>query len=229
LDILNMGSSLAFFVGGLSPWRRAGLLPRVLICGIVHAVSPRDEFNRKLTELIGARVHHVEYWDVHNFGGASREWDFDDWHHAVMGVQIETSSGPVSLLWTNTFYDYGIEVFNEPITTFFVLSDEGPERWTVTNHPEWKLRTGHQVLAVDAHWERHEIGPARTSDGRIVEPARTVEIPLAIRLDFAAGPVWFVAGIPKEGDVFLGGDEVMVVFTSGAMLRLGFPAGSFSC
>lgn len=192
-------------------------------------MRPRDEFDRKTSELTGARLHHVEYWDVHNFGDTSREWDYGDWHHAVMGVQLKTHTGPVSVLWTNTFHSYGVEVFSEPITTFLALSDDGPECWTVTDHPEWKLRTGHQVLAVDTYWDQLELGPARTFDGRIVEPARTVEVPVAIRLDFAAGPVWFVAGIPKEGGAFLGGDEVMVVFTSEAMLRLGFPVGSFAC
>jgi hypothetical protein len=78
------------------------------------------------------------------------------------------------------------------------MGDEGPECWTVTDRPEWKLRTGHQILAVAAYWERLELGPARTSDGRIAEPARTVEVPVALRLDFAAGPVWLVAGIPTE-------------------------------
>lgn len=115
------------------------------------------------------------------------------------------------------------------LRNFLVLSDDGPECWAVTDHPEWGSRAGQQVLAVDTYWERLEVGAARSADGREGEPARTVELPVALRLDFAAGPVWFVAGIPtEEGGVVIPGDEIMVVFTSEAMLRFGFPAGSFT-
>ena len=52
--------------------------------------------------------------------------------------------------------------------------------------------------------------------GEVVEPARAVEVPTALRLDFNAGPVWFAAAIPlrptMEG-VFTEGDEIMVVFS----------------
>ncbi len=131
--------------------------------------------------------------------------------------------------WANTFHPYGVEVFSEPITNFLVLSDEGPERWTVTGSPEWRSRIGHPILAADTHWERLDFGSARDSTGRIVAPAETFELPVALRLDFAVGPVWFVVGIPTDdGGVFIPGDEIMVVFTSEAMLRLGFPAGSFT-
>ncbi|MCF4123217.1 hypothetical protein L1785_19795 [Antribacter sp. KLBMP9083] len=193
------------------------------------SVSVRGEFDRKTTGLVGVRIDLVDYWDIHNFSDEPREWDYGDWHHAAMGVELKTSAGPVSVIWTDTFYPYGVEVFSEPITKFLAMSDDGPERWTVTDHPEWRSRMGQQVLAVDTHWERLELGPARYSNGRIAEAARTLELPAALRFDFAAGPVWFVAGIPTEaGGVFIPGDEIMVVFTSEAMLRLGFPAGSFT-
>ena len=189
----------------------------------------RDDFDRKTAGLVGIRVEDVAYWDIHNFSDEPREWDYGDWHHAVMGVELETSAGPVSVLWTDTFHPYGVEVFSEPITNFLVLSDEGPERWMVTGSPEWRSRIGHPILAVDTYWERLELGSARYSTGRMAAPAETVELPVALRLDFAAGPVWFVVGIPTDdGGVFVPGDEIMVVFTSEAMLRVGFPAGSFT-
>ena len=63
------------------------------------------------------------------------------------------------------------------------------------------------------------------SDGVVVEPARAVEVPTVLRLDFDAGPVWFVAAIPQWPEmetVFLPGDEIMIVFSSVKMADLGF-------
>lgn len=48
---------------------------------------------------------------------------------------------------------------------------------------------------------------------------------MAVRLDFVAGAVWFVAAIPDppEGQrVFVGGDEIMVVFSHEKMRDMGF-------
>ncbi|MEU2201166.1 hypothetical protein [Isoptericola sp. NPDC019482] len=116
------------------------------------------------------------------------------------------------------------------MTTFLTLGDDGPESWRVTEHPEWRRWTGLQVVAAVTFWDRFELGPPRDRDGRVVGPGRTIEVPVALRLDVAAaGPVWFVVGIPtEEGGAVLLGDEIMVVFTSEAMLRLGFPAGEFT-
>jgi hypothetical protein len=51
-----------------------------------------------------------------------------------------------------------------------------------------------------------------------------------MRIDFAAGPVWIVAGIPQAPEmqqVFVPGDEIMVVFTADRMRRIGFPDSDF--
>ena len=54
-------------------------------------------------------------------------------------------------------------------------------------------------------------------------------MPIALRLDFAAGPVWFIAAIPQEdGALFIPGDEIVVAFTTETMLRFGFPADPFT-
>lgn len=58
----------------------------------------------------------------------------------------------------------------------------------------------------------------------MVEPARAVDVPTAIRLDFDAGPVWFVAAIrqtPSMEDVFIPGDEIMVVFATEKIRDMG--------
>jgi hypothetical protein len=74
-------------------------------------------------------------------------------------------------------------------------------------------------------WERIELGPATLTGGEVVEPARAVEVPTALRLDFNAGPVWFAAAIPQapsmEG-VFIPGDEIMVVFSAAKMRDMGY-------
>ncbi len=189
-------------------------------------MSLREEFERKTAALVGRRIDAVEYWDIHLFGG-ERVWDHGDWHHAVMGVGLRTTTGPVSLLWTSTFSSYGVEVFDQPMSDFLVLGEHGPESWAVSEHPEWRSRVGRPVLAADAFWDRVTIGPARRRDRRIAGRARAVEVPVALRLDFDAGPVWFVAAVPGDDDCVVGGDEIVVVFSTDAMLRLGFPAGTF--
>ncbi|SDS12754.1 hypothetical protein [Jiangella sp. DSM 45060] len=132
------------------------------------------------------------------------------------------------MLCTNTFHPYGVEIFDEPMSKLVVRGDDGPRSLRVTDHPAWRSRADQPVLAAGAFWERLELGPARYADGSIAGPARAVEVPVALRLDFAAGPLWFVGGNPSErGEVFIPGDEIMVVFTPEVMLRIGFPAGAF--
>ena len=55
-------------------------------------------------------------------------WDFDDWHHAAMGVELGTDRGPGTVTWTDTSYAYGVEVFDELIGYRPASGDEGPER-----------------------------------------------------------------------------------------------------
>jgi len=78
--------------------------------------------------LRGRRPLSVDYWDIHNVGQEPARWDDGDWHHAVMGVQLTTEAGPVTVTWTNTFHPYGVEVFHEPIELHLVLGEDGPER-----------------------------------------------------------------------------------------------------
>ncbi|MBQ0905489.1 hypothetical protein [Micromonospora sp. U21] len=55
-------------------------------------------------------------------------------------------------------------------------------------------------------------------------------MPVALRLDFAAGPIWFVAAIPQLPDprrVFILGDEIMVIFSGEKMRDMGFDDPAF--
>jgi len=76
-----------------------------------------------------------------------------------------------------------------------------------------------------------KLGPGRRADGTVVEPARTVDVPSALRLDFDAGAVWFAAAMPQLPDprrVFVPGDEIMVVFSGEKMRDMGFADPAFT-
>lgn len=194
--------------------------------------TARAEYEQKTAALVGQIVLDVAYWDIHNFGDQPRTWDYGDWHHAVMGVELVTATGPVSVVWTDTFFPYGVEVFHGPISDHLLLGPEGPEGWAVGSHPLWRSREGSPVLAATTVWERIEVGAAvRLSDNVQVAEPRAYDVPVGLRLDFAAGPVWMVAGMPQWPDVekvFVPGDEIMVVFSAERMRKIGFPETAFT-
>jgi hypothetical protein len=178
------------------------------------------------------RLTAVDYWDVHNFSPEPASWDYGDWHHAVMGVELGTDRGPVTVTWTSTFYPYGVEVFHEPIENHLVLGECGPQRIEpdVGGRSPWAALLGSTIRGTGCHWERLQIGPSRRADGSIAAPAYSVEVPVALRLDFTAAAVWFVAGMPQLPDpsrVFIPGDEIMVVFSQEKMHDIGFNDPSF--
>lgn len=194
--------------------------------------SPRGRFEAKLSDLRGRRLTAVDYWDVHNFAPEPARWDYRDWHHAVMGVQLTTDRGPATVTWTSTYYPYGVEVFHDPIEDHLVLGESGPERVgpEAGSASPWARYLGSLIHGTALHWERLELGPGRRADGSIAWPARAVDLPTALRIDFAAGPVWFVAGIPQYPDmqrVFIPGDEIMVVFSTEKMSDMGFDDPAF--
>jgi hypothetical protein len=196
----------------------------------VNDADARVAFHRKVHALEGLRIHAVDYWDIHNYGPEPARWDYGDWHHAVMGVQLSTDAGPVTVTWTSTFYPYGVEVFAEPIERHLVLGEDGPERIGPDGISRWTGILDTPVLRTTTSWERIELGPATLASGEVVEPARVVEIPTALRLDFSAGPVWFAAASPQYPSmerVFTAGDEIMIVFSAAKMRDMGYDDPSF--
>ena len=71
--------------------------------------AERADYEANARRMIGHQITTVRYWDIHDFGVAERVWDYGDWHHAVMGVELNTDNGPCSVLWTSTFYPFGAE------------------------------------------------------------------------------------------------------------------------
>jgi hypothetical protein len=194
--------------------------------------GPRARFEAKLSDLRGRRLTAVDYWDVHNFGPEPARWDYGDWHHAVMGVQLTTDLGPATVTWTSTFYPYGVEVFHDRIEDHLVLGEAGPERVgpDADSASPWAQHLGSLIRGTASHWERLELGPSRRADGSIVGPAHTADLPTALRIDFHAGAVWFVAAIPQPPEmqrVFTPGDEIMVVFSHEKMRNMGFADPAF--
>jgi hypothetical protein len=184
----------------------------------------RVQFEAKASCIQGRRLLSVDYWDI--LEPAEAEWDYGDWHHAVMGVQLGTDQGPVTVMWTAAFFPYGVEAFLGPIHEHFV-AEGGPHRVgpDINVGSPWAQRIGSLISRTALHWTHVEVGPATRSDGRVVGPAYTVEVPTVLRLDFAAGPVWFVAAMPQGPDmrdVFVMGDEIMVVFSAEKVRSLGF-------
>ncbi|MEV4845517.1 hypothetical protein AB0K20_20180 [Micromonospora matsumotoense] len=189
----------------------------------VHA-----DFDRRVGSLRGRRVLSVGYWDLSSMG-PEFEWDFGDWHHAVMGVQLTTDAGPVTVTWTATFYPYGVEVFLEPIARH--ADQAGTQRVGPSADSRWTAMLGQPVRDARVSWERFTIGPSMRLDGQAIGPPHEVDVPTALRLDFDGGPVWFVAGIPQfpsPENVFIPGDEIVVVFTTARMCQMGYADPKFT-
>ncbi|MFG1673247.1 hypothetical protein [Micromonospora sp. NPDC049282] len=188
----------------------------------------RASFDRRVNSLRRRRVLSVDYWDLHGVG-PEPDWDFGDCHHAVMGAQLTTDAGPVTVTWTATFYPYGVEVFLEPITRH--LDEDGTQRVEPGADSRWKALLEQPVREARVSWDRFTIGPTMRLNGEVISPPYDVVVPTALRLDFDGGPVWFVACTPqfqKPDDVFIPGDEIVVVFAASKMRQIGYSDPTFT-
>ncbi|MBO0823760.1 MAG: hypothetical protein J2P27_07850 [Actinobacteria bacterium] len=195
-----------------------------------QASRDRDLYESRAAELVGRRVLEVAYWDVHNFADEPRAWDYGDWHHAVMGVDLITDGGPSCVLWTDTFFPYGVEVFPAAqVADHILVGDDGSQSWSVSRSDCWRGRLGSPMQSVQTFWEHVTIGPGYVGNTQVAD-AYEVDVPVAMRIDFPAGPVWMVAGIPQEAqmrEVFVPGDEILIVFSADRMRQIGFPDSEF--
>lgn len=195
-----------------------------------HQVNrERLEYGSKTAALAGRRVLEVRYSDLRSFTDEPTTWDYGDWHHAVMGVELLTDRGPSCVLWTSTFFPYGVEVFHTPMSEHIGDGECEPVSWDVSRSDRWRERLGSPVANVETFWERFTVGPAYRRNMQISDSCE-VDVPVALRIDFAAGPAWMVAGIPQYPEmreVFVPGDEIMVVFTVERMRQIGFPDSEF--
>ena len=179
--------------------------------------------------MVGKTLSAVHYSDVHAYGPEPREWDYGDWHHSVMGLELSLSDGPASVLWTNTFHPYGIDVMRQPLSDYLLQDEYGPEVWDASDHPFWSARIGQLIQSAELKWDRLELGASyRNSDGAKMSDPHSIDVPIILRLNFETGPVWFIVAIPQlpaADEVFGFGDEIMVILTREKMLRIGLPPG----
>jgi hypothetical protein len=124
----------------------------------------RARFEAKVQRLLGRRIQSVDYWDIHNFGSEPARWDYGEWHHAVMGVQLSTDADPVTVTWTNTFHPYGVEVCDDPIERHLVLNEAGPQRNGPDGASRWTPFPGHAGAACN-----DVVGPTRARPRDAVE------------------------------------------------------------
>jgi len=174
--------------------------------------------------LVGRRVTGVDYWDVHNYGTEPAEWDFGDWHHAVMGVVLGTDRGPVSVIWAQFTHEYGVEARFEPMEHLLQTGEEGCERVGPHGTSPWDALIGQPILDARVLWVA--TGPSRVldADGVAHERRPAEDAPLALRLEFPGGPVWFAAALrggDRSGPVGPG-DEIVVVFREELIRAMGF-------
>jgi hypothetical protein len=165
----------------------------------------KERFDATLRDLVGRRLVAVGYW--HRF--PSWDWDHGSWHHVDEGVQLGTDRGTALITWTATFYPYGVEVL--PGHT---LSADDYTRAGPSDAAHWAGRLGSPIRDVSCLW-----------DHMTFASGSSVDVPLALRLDFDAGPVWFVAAIaqdPPRPRFFLPGDEIVVAFSPDVLRAMGF-------
>lgn len=189
----------------------------------------RADYEAKSAALTGRSMQQIRYWDIHNYSSEPRDWDYGDAHHAVMGVELLTDRGSSCVLWTGTFFCYGVEVFHTPMAGQLVLGEDGPECWDAGSSDRWRQRLRSPVVGVQTYWEHVRVGPAYVRGTQVSGP-HEVDVPVALRLDFSAGPAWMVAGMPMAPgmrDVVVGGDEIIVAFTADRMRQIGFPDSAF--
>ena len=174
-------------------------------------------FDQTVADLVGRRISSVVYWDLPPFDDEPSDWDYGTWHHVVMGIELETDRGPVSLRWTDTFWPYGIEAFFTPMPE---LLRDGCTKRDVTAAERLDIALGGPIRAASTHWERFNL------ENPWPGQEATFDVPLGIRLDFDSGSVWVIIGIPQPpdmSDVFTPGDELMVVFEPARVREIGFP------
>ena len=188
-------------------------------------VGRRERFEEKVAGLRGRCVTGVGYWGIHTYSSEPLCWDYGDWHHVVMGLELITDGGPVTVTWTKTFYPYGVEVFFHPIARYLLLGDEGPQRVGPDRLGPWAPLLCSPIVDAVTCWDRLDFGSQTQADGLVVSPARSVDLPTALRVDFEAGSAWFVAAVPQPPameSVFIPGDEIMAVFSADKMRSLGY-------
>ena len=169
--------------------------------------------------LVGRRLAAVSYIGL-NYAAADIEWDFDQWHHPEVGVELLTDDGEkFCVTWGASVTQFNLVVDRGGIGRHWLPAARGFERrWDVTNSDRWSELVGEEV-----------------SDSRLISLASTPQAPVALHVVAGGHDAWFVAAMPRVGSslelrldrvslVEHGEDEVVVVFTQRLFERLVPPS-----
>ena len=105
-----------------------------------HAEA-RASCEASVSSLRGRSVLAVDYWDIHSFGEGPAQWDYGDWHHAVMGVHgdivipedrlraamIDAEHGDMTL--PHALDQLQGQAWDDELETFRYAGDGAPVRW----------------------------------------------------------------------------------------------------
>ncbi|WP_406465050.1 hypothetical protein OH768_53885 [Streptomyces sp. NBC_01622] len=176
-----------------------------------------DEYARTVESLRGTRLIEVTYYPLScgDDGAEVEEWDFGVWHQPTMGVGLLAENGTrYSAVWGNSFDCYGLEIFQEPMSSQLTMIGQpgGTPAVAVTDHPSWSGLIGVPLVGADILWSEGDYG---------------LRLPVAVELRAPAATVWLIAGRPAQwppdGRFCLGTDDVMTVFTHEFAGTVGLP------
>jgi hypothetical protein len=165
------------------------------------------EYEAVAGQLVGRRIGKATYYGLHDYNERTEDWDYGDWHHPVMGVELTMMDAEVySAVWGSSFTHYGLEIFPSPMSAHLrnVGEPDGPPRWDVTTHPRWVNLARRPIVGAQILWDEAigDLGP--------------VQCPTAVRLDFSTGSAWLIAAAPVwpgPESFWVGSDEVIVGFS----------------
>lgn len=173
------------------------------------------------SSLVGDAVSAVTYVGLTYDDPSAIEWDFSDWHWPEVGVELSMDSGRVvHAIWDSTITHFELTFTEGPISGSWLPLQATPpagRAWDVSDHPRWQRIIGAPVSGYELRLFAPDDPP--------------VEVPVAVRLAVGNAAVWIVAAAPREyelarpslsqEDIYLGHDEVLVVFSDERAGALG--------
>jgi hypothetical protein len=150
-------------------------------------------------------------------------WDFGDWHWPEVGVQFTTSSGrPFYAIWDSQVTQFELTFAEGQIGDQWLPQTDptSARAWDVSGHARWAPLINSPITSY---------GIALGVPG---DPP--VSAPVALRFATNTGVAWIVAAGPQDADreleeiraadVWIGHDEVIVLFGDDRADRLGLRA-----
>ena len=175
--------------------------------------------------LVGQTIASVTYVGLNYYGPPEEvRWEFIGWDWPEVGVELTTASGDsFCAIWDSEITHFELTFAAGPLGERWLPLRTEPSSaraWDVTHHPRWSRVVGATVTDFAlAFWEPDD---------------PPVTAPVAIRLGTARGCAWLVAAGPRDHardleeltaqDVYLGQDEMIVLFDDERARRLGLIA-----